>query len=210
MAGETTMSIWVRRMICFLFLISFISAYAQEGVLTKSWSIVVERSLSTGREQMSVTFESDKAIWVSNSNFALTPSSRAFIGVFESLLNDELKYEMNDIVMSSDEIKKAKTPENRYISPHQAKLFVRGEEVAPDSEIYEELIDAFERLWESGKWKARDGVEFSLQKNGTKKLTMQGQQSKKLTLKDVRCENTDQKVKTCKIQDYGSVYLSPE
>ena len=176
-----------------------------------------ERSLSTGFEQLTLTFHPAKIVMTKNSNFMDEPSAVAELGLFEGDYNEiaktQYKLLLQIVPRLKGHIKKSSlgngvasiVGKDEYQSPHQVIIYLGtplgARKISQDSPYYQGLLEILSNAQDMIHWKGQDMVRA--EKHGT----VVSLQSKRGTGRVDHCRGVGGGRIYCPIKDYGGVYL---
>ena len=187
-------------------------------------SLVAERDLPTGKEQMAIIFRDSEVQLILNSNFLQSPNHVTKLGNFtakntEALnqlklivqnINERLATEKEFIPKDSLQAKNSKKEKSH--SPHATVYNVSGRKLENDSGYISIVAPFFHRIFEQADWQAKDGVQVTLNKKKIELKYLGDSHVKKkdkiLPGKSKDCPSQTTHQIGCRIAGFGNVYLT--
>jgi hypothetical protein len=114
---------------------------------------VVEQRTIVGLENMGFVLEGDKITATSNTNMT-SEDYPYYFGLFEAKASPDFKKEI--LELSSKKI--AKSNGNIYESPHDMKVYMNGEQVPSDTDMYTDIINLIKAAFKENNLFLKGGV----------------------------------------------------
>jgi len=185
-------------------------------------TLVAERSMATGREQIGLSIGKSEARLTLSSNFVDEPRAQVELGLFTSEMTPELSQERELLETDLERVTAAavrgkefgKPP--RPDSPHDTVWMLNGNGLESDSVYLPNAQSVLRRVSSLGKWVAQDAVRIRMGAKGVPEVTRLGSASS--TGKE-KSGPLDCKARTamsgadlgfvCAVPGYGTAYLAP-
>ncbi len=206
------------------FLLGSFGAAASAGA-GKPLVALVQRSMPSGLEELSLTLFDQEVRLVANSNFLEPPSPIARLGIFVAPMTEQLRTEQAVLASDLGRLVNQKaaareigvTPASRPASPHETRWLLNGIPVPPQSLYHPNLSSLLGRARRLGDWKPQDAVEATLSSDGARlelKFTGKSPRAAESKAVDKACERRTGPEKVligylCRIKGYGTAYLQP-
>ncbi len=190
-------------------------------------TVIAQRNMPSGNEQVAVQFKKDIVELTLNSNFMEPPRSEVKLGLFKSIRTFQLRSWELSLAQLVKRLDRAQAFQQNYEKKYlmkqkdseapshlNVKYFLNGYLMDPKNMLYKNLQPFFDGVWRLTKWKAQDavGVRHGGHQIDSVQLTYLGDSSRRRDkVSQVKCARPAKMVLHCEIPDFGSArfQLSP-
>lgn len=198
---------------------SLLGQGARAGDRNPPLTIVAQRDLPSGKEQIAILFDATGARLTLNSNFMEHPGPLAHLGLFHAAMSPALKDLKSSLERSSEKLSKrdqgysslGMSPIKPGANPHETRFSVGGHEVRSEAAIRDRALDTFSKIWSLAEWAAIDSAEITQSPEGKPRVRFAGKsaESNSVTAKtEPKCRPRENGAVACAVPDFGMAYLT--
>jgi hypothetical protein len=179
-------------------------------------SIVVQRSMPSGLEQIALVFQEKDAILTQNSNFLGGPEKTVELGRFERHSDAQLLGERSVLQQIALRLTRAKSQRSLILqadglgapslNPHRYRWFVNGHELEHGSPYLDEVAAIMESLQELSGWTPVNAASFHL--NSAGKIESNGLRGTDVSQANSICAENSSAGYRCNIAGFGTAYFT--
>jgi hypothetical protein len=183
-------------------------------------SLVVERSLASGKEQMALVFTGEGARLSLNANFLSVAAHETRLGLFQAeAMTAPLRSARETLEKDAASLKRRDEgyaamgvePLRPVAGAHEVEVRVTGRVLRSEVAMRERLLKLLETIWPLADWQAVDAAEVSLDKGGVAAVRYTGKSASLSARSRLACARRSELVLACGVPNFGSAYfLVPE
>jgi hypothetical protein len=190
-------------------LMVFYSVFASA---TERFSVMGQRDVGSGLEQVAIIFETDRVQLSRNSNFLDRPGPAADLGLFEGPLNVGLREDLARLrhlkSRLSSGVKRAAGLAEGEGGPHRTRWILDGKELPAGFVFTSQVEEVLSRAMALAKWKPLHGVHAELLPKGPPRIDGLGSAANDVAKAGApHCTELQPAKYRCVIEGFGTAYL---